>query len=427
MSVVIEGKEEAANGPPRAGERATYEVPEGFASETAGVRSKAAALVPIYGVTLIDVLGTMIMVPLLPYLAQHYSASGLTVGAVLTTSAVAGSIASPFWGSVSDKLGRKRIVLIAQCVSLAGYILLALSQSLTMIFVARAIAGFGSGGLGVTQSYIADVTDERSRDRAYSLFSAVFGIGIVLGPVLGGSLIRFGFPVPFAVAALIEAVTIVLTLRFLPAIPPAAGRRASFRMAVAALTRDPGVRSIVVRHLLFIFAVTYFFTVFSLFLKRELNVGPEVSSWLLAGAGLVGGITLIGLVWPLARRFGDAAVAQGGFVLLVLAYIALAFVHQLWAFGVALAVWAIGAATVEPTLTTLLSKRAPPRERGAIMGFNDSAGQLALIFAPLLGGGAIDYDRHLVGVVPAIAVALAFGIGVLRRSYDTGPPTGAIQ
>jgi MFS transporter, DHA1 family, tetracycline resistance protein len=384
------------------------------------VRSTAAALIPIYGVTLIDVLGTMIMVPLLPYLVQQYGASNLTVGAILTTSAVAGTIAAPLWGSVSDKLGRKRIVLIAQCVSLAGYILLALSHSLAMVFVARAIAGFGSGGLGVTQSYIADVTDEGSRDRAYSFFSAVFGIGIVLGPVLGGSLIRFGFAVPFAVAALIEAVTIALTIRFLPTIRPAGGRRASFRLAVAALTRDPGVRSIVARHVLFIFAVTYFFTVFSLFLKRELDIGPDVSSWLLAGAGAVGGITLVLAVWPLARRFGDAAVAQAGLALLILSYAALAYVHQVWAFGMALAAWAIGAASVEPTLTTLLSKRAPARERGAIMGFNDSANQLALIFAPLLGGGAMDVSPHLIGIVPAVATALAFGIGMLRRRYDVG-------
>jgi predicted MFS family arabinose efflux permease len=383
------------------------------------VRTKAAALVPIYGVTLIDVLGTMIMVPLLPYLAQRFGASGLTVGTILTTSAVAGVVAAPFWGSVSDKLGRKRIVVIAQCVSLAGYVMLALAHSLAFIFVARAIAGFGSGGIGVTQSYIADVTEEKDRDRAYALFGAVFGLGIVLGPVLGGSLIRYGFAVPFAVAALIECATIALTLRFLPNVSPGT-RKASFREAASVVARDPGVRSVVVRHLLFIFSVTYFFTVFSLFLKRQLNVGPDVSSWLLAGAGAVGGISLVALVGPVVKRFGDAVVAQGGFVLLLLAYVALAYVHALWAFGAALAAWAVGAASVEPTLTAVLSKRAPPQERGAIMGFNDAANNLALIVAPVLGGEAIDLDPHLVGIVPAVAVALAFGIGVVRRREDVG-------
>jgi MFS family permease len=379
------------------------------------VRSRATALVPIYGVTLIDVLGTMIMVPLLPYLAQRFGANGVTVGAVLTTSAVAGTLAAPFWGGVSDKLGRKRVVLIAQTVSLAGYILLALAHSLAFIFVARAIAGLGSGGLGVTQSYIADVTAERDRDRAYALFGAVFGLGIVLGPVLGGSLIRYGFAVPFAAAALIELITIALTLRFLPTTPARARGASSLRKATTVVAGDARVRSVVVRHFLFIFSVTYFFTVFSLYLKRELAVGPDVSSWLLAGAGAVGGLSLLLAVGPLGKRFGDVAVSQTGLVLLTLAYAALAYTRVLWGFGAALACWAIGAASVEPTLTALLSRRAPPEERGAIMGFNDAASNLALIVAPVAGGAAIDLDAHLVGIVPACVAFAAFAIGIWRE------------
>jgi MFS family permease len=374
--------------------------------------------VPIYGVTVVDVLGTMIMVPLLPYLAQHYGASGLIVGTILTTSGVAGVIAAPVWGSVSDKLGRKRIVLIAQVVSLIGYVLLALSHSLAMIFVARAIAGFGSGGIGVTQSYIADVTAEEDRDHAYALFGAVFGVGIVLGPVLGGGLIRFGFAAPFAAAALIELVTIALTLRFLPEPPRRGAAQASLREASAFVVGDPAIRSLVVRHTLFIFAVTSFFAVFSLYLQRELQVGPQLSSGLLAGAGFVGGIALVALVGPLARRFGDAVVAQAGFVCLIVAYVGLAFIRQLAFFGVALGLWAIGAASVEPTLTALLSRAAPARERGAILGFNDAASNLALIVAPVVGGAVIDLNPHGVGILPAAAIALAFAIGVLRRNED---------
>jgi len=381
------------------------------------VRNQATALVPIYGVTLIDVLGTMIMVPLLPYVAQHFGANGVTVGAILTTSAVAGTVASPMWGAVSDRLGRKRIVVIAQTVSLIGYVLLALAHSLEFMFVARAIAGFGSGGLGVTQSYIADVTSEDQRDRAYALFGAVFGLGIVLGPVLGGSLIRYGFAVPFAAAALIETITILLTLRFLPTTHARtrAGEGTGMGRAARVVAGDAGVRSVVVRHVLFIFSVTYFFTVFSLYLRREMNVGPDVSSWLLAGAGAVGGIALVVVVGRLGARFGDVVVSEAGLVLLTLAYAALAYTRVLWGFGVALAVWAIGAASVEPTLTALLSRRAPARERGAIMGFNDAASNVALIVAPVAGGAAIDLNPHLVGIVPACAAFAAFAIGLWRE------------
>jgi DHA1 family tetracycline resistance protein-like MFS transporter len=166
--------------------------------------------------------------------------------------------------------------------------------------------------------------------------------------------------------------------------------------------------------------VAYFFTVYSLFLKRQLGLGPDVSSWLLAGAGAVGGVVLVAVVTPLAKRLGDATVAQLGFVLLVIAYAALASVHDVAIFAAALALWAIGAATVEPTLTALLSKRAPAHERGAIMGFNDAANNVAFIIAPILGGEAIDLDPHLVGIVPACALALAFGVGALRRDHDAG-------
>ncbi|HTJ28282.1 MAG TPA: MFS transporter [Candidatus Limnocylindria bacterium] len=377
-------------------------------------RKTTEALIPIYGVTLIDVLGMMIMVPLLPYLAQRFGASGFTVGLILTTSAVASVIAAPFWGAVSDRLGRKRIVLISQCVSLAGYLALATSRSLTMLFVARAIAGIGGGNLGVTQSYIADVTDEKQRDRAYALFGVLFGIGIVLGPVLGGFLIRFGLSVPFAAAAGIELVTIGLTLRFLPQQRPRARRqpRSELRAALTTIVRVPVVRSLVVRHFLFIFAVTYFFTIFALYVKQELHAGPEISSWLLACAGAVGGSALVLVAGPLTRRFGDTLVAQAGLGLSVLAYAALAFTPYLWAFGVALGVWAIGASCVEPTLTALISEAAPESERGAVMGFNDAANNLALIVGPPLGGYAIDLNPHLVGIIPACAVLIAFGLGL---------------
>lgn len=383
-----------------------------------------AALIPIYGVTLIDVLGTMIMVPLLPYLAQHYGANGLTVGLILTTSALASTIAAPFWGSVSDRIGRKRIVLISQCVSLGGYIALATAKSLTMLFVARAIAGIGGGNLAVTQSYIADVTDERHRDRAYALFGVLFGIGIVLGPVLGGFLIRFGFAVPFAAAAFVELLTISLTVRFLPETRPKKGLpKIDLRAGLGYVIRAPEVRTLIIRHFLFIFAVTYFFTIFSLYLSRQLHVGPHIASWLLACAGAVGGLSLVVIVAPLTRRLGDATVAQLGLALSVLAYLALAYTPYVWAFGAALGVWAMGASCVEPTLTALISEAVPEEERGAAMGFNDAANNFALIVGPPLGGAAIDLNPHLVGLIPACAVLLAFALGLHGREDRTRAST----
>ena len=380
------------------------------------MRSTAAALVPILAVTFVDVLGTMVMVPLLPYVAQHYGASGVVVGALLTVSAAASTIAAPVWGAVSDRVGRKTVVVCAQCISLAGYIVLAVASSLAVIFAARGVAGLGGGGIAVTQSYIADVTAPQHRDRAYAAFGAVFGLAIVLGPMLGGFLIRYGFGVPFAVAAVIELITIGLTLRFLPHVAPKAGRSPALRDALGVVSSSAPVRTLLARHGLFIFAVTAFFSTFALYLRHELGLGPDVASWLLAGAGATGGVTLVLLVMRVTRRVGDAVVAQSGLALLALAYAALAYVRTVWLFAAALVAWAIGAACIEPTLTALLSRAAPERARGAIMGLNDAGSNLALIVAPVLSGYAFDRDPHLVGIMPAAAALLALALGFVSRA-----------
>ncbi|MGB6740581.1 MAG: MFS transporter [Candidatus Cybelea sp.] len=198
---------------PQTGRQAKVTMSVRMSAET---RATIRALIPIYSITLVDVFGYMIMIPLLPYLAQKYGASGLLVGALLAIMAVASTIAAPLWGALSDKLGRKPIVTISQVISLIGYLLVAWAPSLGMLFVARTVAGIGGGNLGVTQSYISDVTDDRHRDKAFAAFGVVFGIGIVLGPIAGGILVKYGFWVPFVSSAAIEAVNIGLTLMFLP-------------------------------------------------------------------------------------------------------------------------------------------------------------------------------------------------------------------
>ncbi len=146
------------------------------------------ALIPILGITLVDVLGFTMLIPILPYYAEHYGASPVAVGLIYSTVAFFALFAAPLWGRLSDRIGRKGVLLAAQIASAIGFLMLGFGGALWVIYVARAIEGLGGGGLGVTQAYVSDVTTPQERARAFGLVGATFGVGFLIGPALSGVL-----------------------------------------------------------------------------------------------------------------------------------------------------------------------------------------------------------------------------------------------
>jgi MFS family permease len=372
------------------------------------------ALLPIYATTLVETLGYTLMIPLLPEIVKQYGASDVMTGSLLSIPALCSMIAAPVWGKLSDRLGRKSIILIAQFLTLAGYLLQAMAPSLLWIFISRIISGSGGGALGAVQSYIADVTKEDQRDMAYSLYGAVFGMAFIIGPVTSGFLIHRSLAVPFFVAAGIEAITILITILFLPS-----HMQRTSKTSIAASLKAanvPGVRLVLIRHFLAIFAIVCFLANLALYLHHVLDSPTSQVGWLLSAAGVVGGLALIFVVTPLAKHLGDRRVAQIGLFISFLAYAALLFVNGLPLFAILLMVWAIGSSMVEPTLTALLSVRAKRSERGAIMGVSDSINSVAMILAPAAGSAIVGANARMLGVLPACTVLAAFLMGRYPRA-----------
>ncbi len=371
------------------------------------------AVIPIYGTTLADTLGYTLMIPLLPQLVREYHASDVIGGALLSIPAVCSAIAAPVWGKLSDRLGRKSILMASQVLSLAGYLMLALSHALWLVLLSRVISGLGGGSLGAAESFIADATKSEQRERAYSLYGAVFGIAFVIGPVASGVLLKYGVALPFFVAALLEAANLVFTGFFLPqrttSKKTSSGIRQSLRAASA-----PGVRNILIRQFLFIFAVVCYLSNFALYADHILTMDPSRASYLLAVAAVIGGATLLFVVTPLSKRIGESALLQTGLAASVLAYVGLIFVSREWAFLAAMSLWAIGAAIAEPTLTTVLSNRAKGEERGLIMGLSDSISSIAMIVGPTAGAAVVGGNARTLCIIPAAASAAAFALGWMR-------------
>lgn len=372
------------------------------------------ALIPIYGTTLADVLGYTLMIPLLPDLAAHYHANYFTAGTLISVPAFCSMFSSPIWGRISDRLGRKSIILFSQAVTLIGYVMMALSGSLLWIFIARIISGLGAGNVSAAQSFIADVTKVHQRDQAYALYGTVFGFAFIAGPITSAFLMRQGIQFPFYVAAALELFNIVFTAALLPA---RFGRHAK-ESAIDDILRvavQPRIERVLIRQLLFIFGVVYFLSGFALYLHAALGVGISRVAGLLAGAGIVGALVQVVILAPLARRFGEPATARIGFIALVVAYGLLFWVRGFVTFVGVLTLWAIGAAMVEPSIMALLSLRIPARQRGAIMGVGDSLNSVAMILGPAASGAIIGANPRLIGILPAIATLAAL---LLPRARD---------
>jgi len=374
-------------------------------------------VLPIYLTTFVDMLSYTLLIPLLPAIAHKYGARDWMIGMLLSIPAFFSAVAAPLWGRASDLAGRKFIILVAQVFTLAGYVILAIAGSLFWIYISRLISGVGAGSISAAESFIADVTNEQQRNRAYAFYGAVLGSAFIVGPVAAGFLHVYGLQFPFVVAAGLEIINIGLTVWLLPARTRSKKprpRETTISHSLRAAWR-PQIRRVLLRQFLFIFAVVYLLADFALYLDHALHESIQRSSWLLAAAGIVGGITMLAVVTPLTRRIGDFRTGQIGFALLFVAYTLIYFVKNInWFFPV-LILWAAGAAMVEPTIMTILSKRAPKSELGAIMGVSDSINSIALILAPAIGTAIIGERPRLIGILPAIAVASAFALGRLRR------------
>ena len=368
------------------------------------------ALIPILAITAVDVLGFTILIPLLPFYAEKYGATPFVVCAIYATVALFSLISSPFWGRISDKIGRKGVLLISQIAAFIAFVLLGIGGSLTIIFIARAIEGFGGGTLGVTQAYVADVTEPKDRARAFGLVGATFGFGFLIGPALAGFLVRFGYPVPLFTAAGLALTTIFLTIFLLPESKKAVAAAPSIAQIVASL-RMADLGTLLRSQFCFSLAFAMWVSVFALFAERALNFNASQTSTIFVLSAVVGIVVQAGLIGKLVDRFGEGRLAIVGFACLAFGYSGVYFVHTLPTLLVVVFFWALGGALLRPSISSLISQAAPADQRGTILGVNDSLGNVAFVISPFIATKILTLNANAVGFAPAIMALVGLAIG----------------
>jgi MFS family permease len=364
------------------------------------------SLPALFAVIIIDLIGFGIVVPILPYYAKSLETPPTTLGFLLAAYPAFQFVFSPIWGRLSDRVGRKPVMLATILGSAGALTLLGLSDSLLGLFAGRILGGVFGANISVATAYVADVTREEERTRWMGMVGACFAVGFVLGPALGGLLAPsldgswpasavfgatlsahiepFGYGIPMLLAAAMAAINFAFASWAL-AEPdrhanrdPGAGR--------LEVLRDPAMRRFCTINLIFSLAVTQLESVFAYFMIDRFQFDAIRVAFILVGMAVLMGGVQGGAIRPLAARFGERKLALAGFSLMAVSLLAVPFMPTVGWTLLPLALSAIGRGIGQPPILSLVSMTAAPAERGSVMGTFQSSASLARVLGPTAAG-----------------------------------------
>ena len=338
------------------------------------------------------------VLPLLPLYGHSYGASPFVLGLLLGCYSLMQFLFAPIWGRLSDRRGRRPILLLALAGQAAGYLLFGLAQGLGLLFASRILAGVCAANISTAQAVIADVTSPDQRARGMGMIGAAFGLGFILGPAFGGLLLQIGPAWPGLVAAMLSGCALILTWLRLPETLGARGAAGPARKAplLAFLRglRAPQLGAVIAIGFLATFAFSGLESTFSLLVDQHYHFSPRAIGLTYAYLGILSALTQAGLVGRLSARFGERTLVAVGLALTAVGMAIIPAAPSSTALLGLLPLLAIGMGLTNPSLTALASRLAPADAQGGVLGAFQSAASLARILGPVwasTGYGAITH------------------------------------
>jgi len=390
-------------------------------------------LLTIFLIVFVDLLGFSLILPLLPYYAESFGASPLLVGLLVAAYAAAQFVGAPLLGRISDRTGRRPVLLFSVAGTFLGFILLGLADPLgkllasliapqavnvftiTILFLSRILDGLTGGNLTVAQAYIADVTDEQNRAKSLGMIGAAFGLGFILGPAAGGVLSQWGYSVPAFTAAFISILNLLAIFFFLPESLTSERRmnlvthqRPPFTIgALLAVLKRPEVGPLLHVRLFYGLAFATFQSIFSLY-AQSIGLNSQTTGFVLAYVGLLAVITQAGLIGPLTRRFRESWLIISSLWVMGFSLLGWAFTSQLWLLLVVILPLSISGGVLNTVMQSSISKSVHRDEIGGILGISASLEALTRVVAPSVGGFLLQYiGKWAPGVFTALLMAWA--------------------
>lgn len=359
---------------------------------------KRTPLAIIFAITFIDLLGFGIVIPIIPsYAEAGFGAGDVMVGLVVASFSFTQLLFTPLWGRLSDRVGRRPVLLLGLLLTVISYIMFGMAHSLEMLIFSRLLAGVGGANISAAQAYISDVTRPEERARGMGLIGAAFGLGFVFGPFIGGALVGYGYEVPGFAAAAISAVALLTAIFALPESLPSRRQETgdsetrtpavstfSLGMLVEALKR-PRIGMLFLLFFLITFGYANIYATFPMISTRQFGFSEREVGYLFGFLGIIGAITQGGLIRILGDRFAERQIFLAGAMLTSIGLAGIPFATGTGVLLLVLAVLALGSGLTAPSCLSLISRHADERQQGGILGINQAIGALARVLGPIWG------------------------------------------
>src|SRR2546423_8365094 len=387
-------------------------------------RAATAKLAVLIVTNFVDMVGLLMIIPLMPFYARDMGGGALIVAILMGSFTAAQLLSAPAWGRFSDKYGRRPALLVGLGAAGIAYIVFAFASSIWLLLLSRIVQGAGGGTVGVIQAYVADSVEPENRAKALGWLSAATNVGVAIGPGLGSAALGLGPRGPGLTAASLCAINIFFAWKFL---------RESRDMTEAHEIKPRTSRTVIARvvthpaeaapRLIWIYAIAMgafsgLMAILALFLADRFGVGKDKIWIFYTYVGAISVITRAGILGRMVDRYGEAYLSRIGLALLATGLATLPLAHGYFALAITVALIPLGTAFTFPCVTSMLSRVISSRERGLYMGVQQTFGGLGRVIIPLWAG--FSYDHFGKSVPLFTSAILVVGVIALGYGIDDG-------
>ncbi|MCH8326013.1 MAG: MFS transporter [Bacteroidetes bacterium] len=360
---------------------------------------RKASLTLIFITVFIDLLGFGILIPILPTFSTiELNLSEFSIGLVLAIYSLTQFIFGPILGNLSDRVGRRPLIMGCLFLNAIGYIIFAFTNSFMLLLISRIVAGIGGSSISVAQAYIADVTSKKDRSKGMGMIGVAFGLGFVFGPIIGGFLSKYGYEVTGFASAAFSFIAFLFTIFFLPEslkkIKDKVGiktRKLFDIKAIKLLFQNHKIATLIIMFFILIFSIANIYGTFALIGYKKYHFTDMQNGIMYGIIGIVSAIVQGGLLRVLTKYMDDKIIVIAGSFLLMLGLAMVPYAGNMTGLIVVIVILALGSGSLQHTMLSMISKNSSESEQGFTLGVNQSFSAFARVLGPLWGGFSFEY------------------------------------